>query len=37
MFEHTHADRDTDTQGTISWQPVVLLLNTLQLTFVRIE
>jgi len=37
MLEHTHVDRDTDTQGTISWQPVSLILHTLQLTFARIE
>jgi len=37
MLEHTHIDRDTDTQGTISWQPVSSILHTLQLTFARIE
>jgi len=37
MLEHTYEDRDTDTQGTISWQPVISILHTLQLTFARIE
>jgi len=37
MLEHTHEDRDTDTQGTISLQPEISILYTLQLTFVRIE
>jgi len=36
-LEHTHEDRDTDTQETISWQPVISILHTLQLTFSRIE
>jgi len=37
LLEHTHEDRDTDAQGTISWQPVSSILHTQQLTFARIE
>jgi len=37
MLEHTHVDRDTDSQGTILRQPMNSILHTLQLTFARIE